>query len=122
MQDEEKNTEINALFAERHPELVKTKNTIKYRSAIARELFEAEDEEIKIEFRLKAEEDHKEAMEEYKGGVDGDPDLEDEEKAKARARLVTTVQPLLDALRAHTGYHLTLLAGTLVDGKFDIRS
>jgi hypothetical protein len=81
MQDEEKNAEINTVFAERHPELVKTKNTITYRSAIAHELFEAEDKEIKVEFRLKAEEDHKEAMEEYKGGVDGNPDLEDDERA-----------------------------------------
>jgi hypothetical protein len=122
MQDEEKNAEINAVFAERYPELVKTKNTIKWRSEMARELFEAEEEEVKEEFKLKAEEDHKEAMEEYQGGVDGDPKLDDDETANARQRLVTTVQPLLDALRAHTGYHLTLLAGTVVNRKFDIRS
>jgi hypothetical protein len=122
MQDEEKNLEINNVFAERFPELVGAKNTIKWRVEIARELFDAEDEEVRQEFHQKADDDHQEAMDEYKAGVDGDPEFEGGEQMEARARLVSTVQPLLDALRAHTGYHLTLLAGTITDNKFDIRS
>jgi hypothetical protein len=122
MQDEEKNGEINALFAERYPDLVGKKNTIKWRGEIARELFEAEEEEVKEEFRQKAEEDHEEAMAEYKSGMEGSVELEDDDQMEARTRLVTTVQPLLDALREHTGYHITLLAGTITEGKFDIRS
>jgi hypothetical protein len=32
------------------------------------------------------------------------------------------VAPLLQALSAYTGYHITLIAGRVVDGKFDLKS
>lgn len=41
---------------------------------------------------------------------------------RARERFVGVVQPLIEGLRAYTGFHITLLAGRLVDGQFDIRS
>ncbi|KAJ7642655.1 hypothetical protein DFH06DRAFT_1334041 [Mycena polygramma] len=102
MQDEQKNDAVNAKFAEDFPHLVGARNTINERGQIARELLGLETSEGDAGF------EH--------------PELNEEDRQDARNRLGTTVQPLLDALRAYTGYHLTLLAGTVEDGRFDIRS
>ncbi|KAJ6450444.1 hypothetical protein C8R47DRAFT_1230259 [Mycena vitilis] len=125
MQDEEKNDAVNAKFAEDFPELVGAKNTINIRAQIARKLLAVESDEVKEVFRKRGDEDFEESMDAFKakeaGGFD-DPELSAEERQDARMRLATTVQPLLDSLRAYTGYHLTLLAGTVEEGRFDIRS
>ncbi|KAK7030586.1 hypothetical protein R3P38DRAFT_2774908 [Favolaschia claudopus] len=124
MQDEENNTRINELFEERYPDEVGKKGTIKFRGRIARELLEEEDEEIKEEYRQKVEEEFEEAMAEFKAGGAADTPAEAEEELRfeARERLAVTVQPLLDAIRAITGCQVLMIAGTVVDGKFDIRT
>ncbi|KAJ7612425.1 hypothetical protein DFH06DRAFT_1344957 [Mycena polygramma] len=125
MQDEEKNDAVNAKFAVDYPELVGARNTINERGQIARKLLADEPEDVRVMFRKRAEDEYEESLDSFKSRGDGgfeDPELNEEERQDARARLGTTVQPLLDALCAHTGYHLTLLAGTVEGGRFDIRS
>ncbi|KAK7020040.1 hypothetical protein R3P38DRAFT_3198597 [Favolaschia claudopus] len=124
MQDEEKNDEINRLLKERHPELVGRQNSIKERTAIARELLEAEEEEIREEYRLRGEEEYQEAMEEFKGGEEAVADAEEDAEARheARERLGVTVQPLLDSIRAITGSQVLLVTGVVVNGRFDVRT
>ncbi|KAK6964698.1 hypothetical protein R3P38DRAFT_3247816 [Favolaschia claudopus] len=124
MQDEEKNDEINRLLKERHPELVGRQNSIKERTAIARELLEAEDPEIREEYRLRGEEEYQEALEEFKSGEGADAEAEEDAEARqeARTRLAVTIQPLLDSIRAITGCQVLLIAGTVVEGRFDVRT
>ncbi|KAK6966392.1 hypothetical protein R3P38DRAFT_2816360 [Favolaschia claudopus] len=124
MQEEEYNNEVNRVFAERHPNLMGQRNTIKERSAIARELVEGETEEVREALRKKGEEEYEEAMAEFKGGNDAEVNEEEDAEARkeARVRLAVTIQPLLDAIRAITGCQVLLVAGTVVDGRFDIRS
>jgi hypothetical protein len=124
MRDDEKNAEVNALFEERHPQHVGAKNTIKWRSEIARELLEDESEDLKEDITRRIEEDYQTVLARHKsrGQPDEPSEITEEEKAEARGQVSATVQPLLDMLREYTGYHVTLLMGTVVDGKFDVRS
>ncbi|KAK7016262.1 hypothetical protein R3P38DRAFT_3203083 [Favolaschia claudopus] len=124
MQDEDNNSRINELFKERYPDEVGKPNTIKYRGKIARELFAEEPEEIQEEYREKGEEDYQEAMDEFKEGGDGNVETERDAgiQREARERLAVTVQPLLDAIRAITGSQVLFITGTIVDGKFDVRT
>ncbi|KAK7052698.1 hypothetical protein R3P38DRAFT_3173012 [Favolaschia claudopus] len=124
MQDDEKNKEINRLLKERFPELVGRQNSIKERTIIARELLEAEPEEIREEYRARGEEEYQEAMEEFKDGEGADAEAEEDADARleARTRLAVTVQPLLDSIRAITGSQVLLVTGTVVEGRFDVRT
>ncbi|KAJ7120486.1 hypothetical protein C8R43DRAFT_1136871 [Mycena crocata] len=126
MQDPKKNAEINRLFRERHPDKVGEKSTLQWRAEIARELFAEEPEETKQEFRERGESEYKEALAACGKGLEGHaalhPGLSAEGQAEARKGLTKNIQPLLDAIRAHTGCHVTLIAGTVVAGSFDIRS
>ncbi|KAK7008530.1 hypothetical protein R3P38DRAFT_2551498 [Favolaschia claudopus] len=124
MQDDDALAKINDVFKERYPELVGKKNRIKERGQIARELLAAETEEYRNELKARVDEEFEAAMEEYKTGDSAaaaevkDPALQQE----ARERLAVTVQPLLDSLRALTGSHVLLVTGTVIDGKFDVRT
>ncbi|KAK7055631.1 hypothetical protein R3P38DRAFT_3170305 [Favolaschia claudopus] len=124
MQDDEKNKEINRLLKERFPELVGRQNSIKERTIIARELLDAEPEEIREEYRARGEEEYQEALEEFKGGEGADAEAEEDADARleARTRLAVTVQPLLDSIRAITGSQVLLVTGTVVEGRFDVRT
>ncbi|KAJ7026593.1 hypothetical protein C8F04DRAFT_1267961 [Mycena alexandri] len=122
MQDEDNNARINEEFKDRYPDKVGARNSIKWRAQIARDLLEEEGEEIKEEYRKRAEEEHQEAMAEYKAGVTVEGESDVEVQRRARELLIPTVQPLLNALREITGYHLTLIAGTTKEGVVDVRS
>ncbi|KAJ7782958.1 hypothetical protein B0H16DRAFT_1447195 [Mycena metata] len=125
MQDECKSNDINAVLAERHPDKVGAKDSIKYRAEIARELLAAESEEVQEDFKVKGNEEYEEAMEEYRKG-DGkgasEEDFDEAARAEARTRLVATVKPLLLSIRKLTGYHVTMLVGAVLDGKVEVRS
>jgi hypothetical protein len=126
MQDEEKNDLVNASFQDLYPEHVGAKSTIQWRGKIARDLLAKESEDVKEAFKKRAEEEFQEAIEIYKSKLEGSGieglSISEGSMVEARLRMIATVQPLLDALRAQTGYHITLLAGTVEDGKFDVRS
>ncbi|KAJ7043433.1 hypothetical protein C8F04DRAFT_1250861 [Mycena alexandri] len=125
MQDEEKNAAINSAMAERYPDKVGAKDSIKWRAQLARELLAAEPEEVQDEFRLKGEEEYEEAMEEYQKNEGGGANMEDfdeDARAEARARLVATVKPLLLSIRKLTGYQVTMLVGGVINGKVEVRS
>ncbi|KAK7027869.1 hypothetical protein R3P38DRAFT_3521484 [Favolaschia claudopus] len=123
MQDEKKNDNVNKLFQERYPELVGTGNSIQQRTAIARELLAMETEEARADLKRKGDEAFEAAMAEFRAGNGVEAEAVDDPvvQKEARGQLAVTVQPLLDSLRAITGCQLLLVAGTVVDGKFDIR-
>ncbi|KAF8137967.1 hypothetical protein K438DRAFT_1786184 [Mycena galopus ATCC 62051] len=53
---------------------------------------------------------------------EGFPSMDPEHQADARTRFTSVVLPLLQALRSYTGFHITLIAGRVDEGKFDLRS
>ncbi|KAJ7027745.1 hypothetical protein C8F04DRAFT_1266695 [Mycena alexandri] len=73
------------------------------RCKVAREFFEAEPEDVKKRIRDEAREEHEEQV------------------SLARIRFSQVVAPLLHGLRAYTGYHITLIAGRLIEGDGDVK-
>jgi hypothetical protein len=125
VQDEEKNDLVNASFEDLYPEHVGAKSTIQWWGKIARDLLAKESEDVKEAFKKRAKEEFREAIEIYKSKQEGSSveglSIREGSMVEVHLRMIATVQPLLDALRAQTGYHITLLAGTVEDGKFDVR-
>ncbi|KAJ7758851.1 hypothetical protein DFH07DRAFT_958252 [Mycena maculata] len=77
---------------------------LRLRCDVARTMFSAEPQEVKDQIRAEAKEELK------------------EELSRCRLRFAAVVSPLLQALRAYTGYHVTLVAGRKVEDKFDLVS
>ncbi|KAJ7436472.1 hypothetical protein B0H11DRAFT_2256177 [Mycena galericulata] len=100
----------------------KGRDRLTVRCKIAQELFEEEPADVKLRIRNEAIEEHKNELAAWKEADEGLPSLDDEEQAEARRRLAVVVSPLLDAVREHTGYHVTLLAGRIHETKFDLVS
>ncbi|KAJ7429241.1 hypothetical protein B0H11DRAFT_1945530 [Mycena galericulata] len=84
---------------------------LKLRSEVARGLFTKESADVQKKMEEGAKEDHKKKMAEHRARVEGLPSLDPAEQAEARKLFGSVVWPLLDALRAHTGYDITLFAG-----------
>ncbi|KAJ7023341.1 hypothetical protein C8F04DRAFT_1193592 [Mycena alexandri] len=125
MQDEGKNAAINAELQTRYPDKVGARDSIKWRALIARKMLAVEPEDVRDEFKKRGDDDFEEAMKEYEeseGSAANAIELDEDERAEARLRLVATVKPLLQAIREHTGYHVTLIAGAFVNGKVTVRS
>ncbi|KAJ7040208.1 hypothetical protein C8F04DRAFT_1253967 [Mycena alexandri] len=92
------------------------------RCKIARAMFEQEPEAVKIRMREEARHEQEEEVRAWRDAKSGLPDLDPEEQAEARARFSGVVMPLLQALRAHTGFHITLLAGRIEGSSVDLVS
>ncbi|KAJ7765182.1 hypothetical protein B0H16DRAFT_1454363 [Mycena metata] len=125
MQDEEKNAAINTALAERYPDQLGARDSIKWRVALARELLAAESDEVQDEFQAKGEEEYEEALAEYEKNEAGGAKMEDfdeEARKEARARLIAVAKPLLLSIRKLTGYQVTMLVGGVIDGKVEVRS
>ncbi|KAJ3816944.1 hypothetical protein F5880DRAFT_1512196, partial [Lentinula raphanica] len=85
---------------------------------LAQELYEAQSEEVKVKIALENAESYSERFKAFKKLLSGQgftldavDELTDAEKALCRASLTQFIQPLLDAIRAHTGLFLTLFVG-----------
>ncbi|KAJ7034003.1 hypothetical protein C8F04DRAFT_1260503 [Mycena alexandri] len=107
MQDEEI---INTAMAERYPDKVGAKDSIKWHVQLARELLA---------------EEYEEAFEEYQKNEGGGANMEDfdeDARAEACARLVATVKPLLLSIRKLAGYQVTMLVDGVINGKVEVRS
>ncbi|KAJ7441814.1 hypothetical protein B0H11DRAFT_2251877 [Mycena galericulata] len=66
---------------------------------------------LKLLSKVACESEHKQKLAEHRSALEGLPSLEPAEQAEACKRFGSAVWPLLDALRAHTGYDITLFAG-----------
>ncbi|KAJ3833063.1 hypothetical protein F5878DRAFT_665989 [Lentinula raphanica] len=85
---------------------------------LARELYEEQSDDVKTQIALENAESYSERFAAFKKllsgqgfSLEGVDQLTDAEKALCRAGLTQFIQPLLDAIRAHTGLFLTLFIG-----------
>ncbi|KAJ6480747.1 hypothetical protein C8R47DRAFT_1218593 [Mycena vitilis] len=121
MQHEEFKAQVMGLFEERHWDAPRDEQLAR-RCEVARELFKKEPQSVKERIRAEAEAELQAEKTRWEEASEGLPSLEDAEQEEARARFTGVVTPLLQALRAYTGYHVTIIAGRVVDGQFDMRS
>ncbi|KAJ3840330.1 hypothetical protein F5878DRAFT_674973 [Lentinula raphanica] len=91
---------------------------IKKQCEVAEELFNIQPDDVKEKISLENSSLHSSRVAAFKKlvsgngfSLDGADELTDAEKQLCRSNLLTFIQPLLDAIRAHTGLWLTLLAG-----------
>ncbi|KAJ7094433.1 hypothetical protein B0H15DRAFT_946850 [Mycena belliarum] len=115
MQHADYKAAVNATFEDRHWDAPRSER-LSLRCAIAREKFEAEPQAVKDRMRHEAMEELQEELARWKDAEEGLPSLEESDRVESRRRFSAVVTPLLQALRAYTGYHVTLLAGRLVPG------
>ncbi|KAJ7431401.1 hypothetical protein B0H11DRAFT_1941805 [Mycena galericulata] len=92
------------------------------RVKVVRALFEKEPADVKKRIREEALEEQERELARWKEADEGLPSVDEEEQAEARVRFSSVVAPLLQALRAYTGYQITLVAGRQVDNQFDLVS
>ncbi|KAJ3816391.1 hypothetical protein F5880DRAFT_1512706 [Lentinula raphanica] len=85
---------------------------------LAKELYATQTDEVKLKIALENTESHSERFTAFKKLLSGHgfsldtiDQLTDADKALCRASLTQFMQPLLDAIRAHTGLFLTLFVG-----------
>ncbi|KAJ7174316.1 hypothetical protein C8R46DRAFT_1214526 [Mycena filopes] len=114
MQHEEFKAAVEEEFQLRHAHEPRRQH-LSLRCQVAREFFERESEEVKKRIRLEAQLEHEDQLEQWKDAEEGLPSANEEEQVEARLRFSAVVTPLLNALRAYTSYHITLIAGRLVD-------
>ncbi|KAJ7071709.1 hypothetical protein B0H15DRAFT_957613 [Mycena belliarum] len=107
---------VAARFDELHWDAPRTKH-LSLRCAVAREMFEQEPQAVKNRIREEAAAELREERSRYADADLGLPSVEEADRAEARLRFSPIVQPLLAALRAYTGYHVTLMCGRGDDGK-----
>ncbi|KAJ6509610.1 hypothetical protein DFH09DRAFT_1100884 [Mycena vulgaris] len=92
---------------------------LQLRAAVTKDLFAREPAEVQKAIKEEVEGNHEVLVTKHKEALEGFPSLDEEEQAKAHARFSSFVSPLLDGLKAHTGYEISLLAGRvkLEEGK-----
>ncbi|KAJ6469552.1 hypothetical protein C8R47DRAFT_1222890 [Mycena vitilis] len=110
---------VEATFLAEYPNVDKS-HALSARCKVAQKLLNEEPEAVRIEIRKRAEEEHNEEVAAWKDADEGLPSVDEEDQAEARARFAVVVTPLLQALRAYTGYYVTLVGGRQVEGKFDV--
>ncbi|KAJ7726345.1 hypothetical protein B0H16DRAFT_1735660 [Mycena metata] len=122
MQHDDHKARVESEFQSRHWDAPR-KNHLTLWCGVARELFEAEPEEVKARIRQEARQEHKEQVALWKDAAEGLPSANEEDQKEARVRFSAVVAPLLHSLREFTGYHITLVAGRVTDdGKVDVIS
>ncbi|KAJ7430393.1 hypothetical protein B0H11DRAFT_2263571, partial [Mycena galericulata] len=120
MQHDDYKANVSAEFDAKHWDAPREK-ALSLRCGIARKLFEAEPQEVKTKIRNEAKAERDEEFAKWKDADEGLPSIEPEEQIEARQRFAGVVSPLLLALQAYTGYHVTLIAGRVAeDNKFDL--
>ncbi|KAJ7444963.1 hypothetical protein B0H11DRAFT_1930748 [Mycena galericulata] len=77
---------------------------------VARELFEEEPAAVKTAVRTAVDEEYVALREKYNSIIRGDVSEDPEDQRAARTQFSAVVTPLLEALRAHTGYYITVIA------------
>ncbi|KAJ7642310.1 hypothetical protein DFH06DRAFT_1137331 [Mycena polygramma] len=121
MQHDKYKDSVNALFMERHWDAPRDEHLAR-RCDVARELFKLEPQTVKDEIRKEAQAELEAERTRWEDAEEGLPSLEEAEQEEARARFTGVVTPLLQALRAYTGYHVSMIAGRVVDGQFELKS
>ncbi|KAJ3966068.1 hypothetical protein EV361DRAFT_601642 [Lentinula raphanica] len=91
---------------------------IKRQCELAEDLYNQQPDDVKEKIALENSAQHSSRVDAFKKLLSGNGfsledvgELTDAEKQLCRTNLLTFIQPLLDAIRAHTGLWLTLLAG-----------
>ncbi|KAJ7504122.1 hypothetical protein B0H11DRAFT_2221569 [Mycena galericulata] len=109
---------VNKEFDDLHGDTL-PKDHLNLRGVVARDLLSKESSKVQKEMKKGAEQAHEEELVKHRRALDGLPSFDPAEQAEARTRFGSVVFPLLDALRAHTGYEITLFAGLVEfeDGK-----
>ncbi|KAJ6474086.1 hypothetical protein DFH09DRAFT_1109714 [Mycena vulgaris] len=93
---------------------LENKYKLNFRCECAKDLLDAESDEICTAVSAALDEAHQEALAKYKKQADllVNPATPDEDaQAECRKNIVQVVQPFLDGMVKLTGYHVTLLAG-----------
>ncbi|KAJ7224535.1 hypothetical protein GGX14DRAFT_557398 [Mycena pura] len=90
------------------------------RCQVARERFLAEPQEVKDHIRREATEEHDDELARYKEAEEGLPSVNEEDQKEARLRFSAVVAPLLQGLRAYTGFHIILVVGRKAGDVYDI--
>ncbi|KAJ7022891.1 hypothetical protein C8F04DRAFT_1272085 [Mycena alexandri] len=121
MQHDAYKDKIARRFAAEYPNVGRDE-ALAARCKVARALFEAESTELKSQIHDEAKKEHERLVAKWKDAEEGLPSLDEVDQEEARRRFTATVAPLLEGLRAHTGYYIMLVAGREVEGKFDVLS
>ncbi|KAJ7204808.1 hypothetical protein GGX14DRAFT_398144 [Mycena pura] len=95
---------------------------IALRCQVARELPAEESDEVRAQLKQECDDAHAEEMAVYEEGGDALPSVDPEVQKEARAKFMATVAPLLEGLRAYTGYTINLVTGAIEGDRFDVRS
>ncbi|KIM80440.1 hypothetical protein PILCRDRAFT_9622 [Piloderma croceum F 1598] len=85
--------------------------TLAFRCDIAKELLAAETDEVRDQLEREGIEHHRKALEEHSVALQAKPSDKPEHQQQACDLLATVVQPLLDGIRAYTGYQVWMMAG-----------
>ncbi|KAF7375728.1 hypothetical protein MSAN_00462300 [Mycena sanguinolenta] len=110
MQHEDFKGKITQVFNERKAG-VSAKEQLNLRAKIARELFAAETQEVRMWIKDGVAEEHAAQLAKHEDALEGLPALDEEGMEEARGRFSELVAPLLEGLAAHTGYEISLLVG-----------
>ncbi|KAJ6504285.1 hypothetical protein C8R47DRAFT_1248391 [Mycena vitilis] len=121
MQHKDHKEAVDLEFKTKHWDAPREKQ-LSLRCKVAREMFALESNDVRDRIRQEAQEEHEEELQRWKDAEEGLPSVEEENQKEARSRFASVVAPLLKALRAYTGYHITLVAGRMVEDKFDLVS
>ncbi|KAK7013927.1 hypothetical protein R3P38DRAFT_3206497 [Favolaschia claudopus] len=104
---------VTKKFKEDHPNAHRDQR-LALRCDVAKELLEAEPQDVQDRIHAEAEKKHADALQAYQAAVAGAPPMTEEERELARARLTEMMTPLLSAIAEFTNYELVLLAGRAV--------
>ncbi|KAJ7601428.1 hypothetical protein DFH06DRAFT_1154134 [Mycena polygramma] len=121
MQHKDHKEAVDLEFRTKHWDAPREKQ-LSLRCKVARDMFALESNDVRDRIRQEAQEEHDEELQRWKDAEEGLPSVEEENQKEARTRFASVVSPLLKALRAYTGYHITLVAGRMVEDKFDLVS
>ncbi|KAJ7511760.1 hypothetical protein B0H11DRAFT_2214638 [Mycena galericulata] len=113
---------VNDLFEERYP--LKgpeaARKALNQRGEVARELFDDEPDTVKTAVHTAADNAHAALLAKYNAGIRGEISEDPEDQRLARLQFSSMVAPLLEGLRAHTGYYITLIAACRVGDEMDV--
>ncbi|KAF8164050.1 hypothetical protein K438DRAFT_1775748 [Mycena galopus ATCC 62051] len=112
---------VSQVFEARRASILKEQQLARH-CDVARELLVKELEEVKARIRNKAKQSHEEELGRWEEADEGFPAMDPEGQAEARVRFTSVVSPLLQALQSYTGFHITLIAGRIDGGKFELCS
>ncbi|KAJ7241842.1 hypothetical protein C8J57DRAFT_1526638 [Mycena rebaudengoi] len=95
---------------------------ITLRCKIAREMLEAEPEDVKKRLKEEADVEHEDALARHQEEDEGMPSVDPAVQEEVRKNFNITIEPLLQGLRAYTGYYINVVAARLDGDKYDVVS